>query len=210
MKKLAPFLLVFVAPFCVFFSSYLGGRDFISRGTGFLVSAIAMFLLPFLVSALIAALSAKSLTQRILAFIAPLVVQFVLIFAFVPPGASSEMMGIGHRFRNQFQIAEVRSCAASLLLKYQDGTLVTNLPATNAFPYTPLTEESILIADSELPADLRGKFRRVGITTTYDRVQIVFEVEPQEGIMFGECSDPEGFFHYELGEHLYAYRYQRP
>jgi hypothetical protein len=207
MKKFTSFLLVFVAPPCVFFSSYLGGRDFISRGTGFLVSGIAMFLLPFLVSALIATVSAKSLVQRILAFMATLVVQFVLIFAFVPPGARSEMIGVGHRLRNMFQAAEIQICAKSILQKRQAGLLDTNLVPPNLYP--PLTHATVFVAESELPTNLQGKFRCIGIEDSKSGPRVFFEVEPQIGIIYGKNSDGKGFFHYELAEDIYAYRYQR-
>jgi len=170
----------------------------------------AMFILPFFIAAVIAGLLANTWPRKMITFAAAVLIQFTLIFGFVSPGARSEMIGVGHRFRNQFQTTEVRSCAESILQKYQNGMLGTNSLPANVFLYPPFTEESIVVADSELPADLRGKFRCVGINTEYDRVRIIFEVEPQQGIIFGECSDPKGFFHFELGKDLYAYRYQRP
>ena len=207
-KRLGLFLLVFAAPLGDFSGFYLGGRGVIPKGIGFLVGAASILLVPFLVSGVIAFFNAKSRTSRIWSFSGTLVVQFIIVFVLVPPGAQSEMIGIGHRLRSRFKADEIEACAQSLLEKNQTRILATNTAAK--YPGPPFTSETAYIAASELPPNLQGKFGNVGIDTSQGSPRVIFEIEPQVGIVYGKNYNSVAFFYYKLGKNVYAYRYERP
>ena len=206
-KQFALFLLVFAAPLGDFLGFYLDGRGVIPEGTGFLIGAASMLLLPFLVSGVIVFFCAKSLTGRILGFAGTLVVQFTFVFALVPPGAQSEMIGIGHRLRSTFKANEIEACAQLLLRKNQVEALATN--TTPKHPIPPFTSETRYIADSELPPNLQGKFKNVGIDSSQKNLRVLFEILPHVGILYGKNYSSQAFFHYQFGTNVYAYRYER-
>src|SRR5262245_47985933 len=113
--------LLILAPLGHFLGSYLGGAGVLPLGSGFLLSAVSMFLLPWAVAALFFAVRG-SWPIRVLLFLGALVVQVVL-FTVIPAGATSEMMGIAHRFRREFPPDQMRDCATSLRQKQDEGTL---------------------------------------------------------------------------------------
>ena len=210
MKRVLPFLpLVCLSPLGYFLASYYDGAGILPRGSGFLISAACMFLLPWIVSAAFAALAKTTWAVRTALFICTLVAQPVLLFAFTPPSATSEMMGIAHRLRREFPPDEMRACAAGLREKERDGTLAAK-PAGKDRSFL-MSENAVLVEDSELPVSLRGRFQRVFIQPDHDsgERQVYFALDERTGIVCDSRKDVREFFVCSMGDGVQAYRYER-
>ena len=209
MRRALLFLpLLGLAPLGYFLGSYLDGAGVLPRGSGFLVSAASMLLLPWVVAALF-------LTVRITApirvsfYIGALVTQGVLLFSAVPAGATAEMMGIAHRFRREFPPDQMRACAASLRQKEHNGTLVVSHGDTgHSFL---MSEKAVLVGDSELPVLLRGRFERVFIQPDRDtgEQRVYFALDERRGIVCDSRTHVREFFVCSMADGVHAYRYQR-
>lgn len=208
MKKLLLSLLVLVAPTICFLVAYSGGRGILARESALFLGVGIMFMLPFLVSILLAWLGWKSWTGRLLAFVGATCVQFAIMFIVFPPMAEAEMFGIGHRLKHAFPPSELRRCADSLLRKHRLGTLATSDPADAFHP--AVGYETSIVAESELPEQLRGKFRCVGLKVWRADPQVIFEVEPQMGVICGTPTASKALRYRQIADGVFAYRYQRP
>jgi hypothetical protein len=208
MKKLLLSLLVLVAPTICFLVAYSGGRGLLARESALFLGVGIMFTLPFLVSIILAWLGWKSWTGRLLAFVGATCVQFAIMFIVFPPMAEAEMFGIGYRLKREFPPSELRRCAESLLQKHQQGTLSASKAGDGFHP--AFGYETVVVADSELPEKLRGRFRSVGVDVRQVGPRVIFEVEPQIGVICGTPTPSKALRHHQIADGVFAYRYQRP
>jgi hypothetical protein len=201
-------LLAF-APLVCFLGEYLDGLGILPAGFGFLPSIAGMFLLPWIVAVVISSIPRTKMLNRALLFATALVLQGVLMFTVVPPGAKSQMMGIAHRMRREFRIDELRECAAQIRQKFNDATLkVTPRDKNDNFI---VAQDAVVVSDIELPESLRGRFQRVFIqksAQTGDE-QVVFAVEKTKGIICDSRKNVHEFFVWSMADGVQAYRYQR-
>jgi hypothetical protein len=209
MRRALLFLpLLGLAPLGHFLGSYLDGAGLLPHGSGFFFSAASMFLLPWLIAALFLTVRV-AWPIRVSFFVGALVAQGVLMFTAVPAGASSEMMGIAHRFRRDFPPDQMQVCAASLRQKQHDGTLVVR---QRDIGHTFLmTEKATLVDDSDLPVLLRGRFERVFIQPDRDtgEQRVYFALDERRGIVCDSRKDVREFFVCSMADGVHAYRYQR-
>ena len=209
MRRALHFLpLLGLAPLGHFLGSYLDGAGVLPRGSGLLFSAASMFLLPWLVAALFLKVSV-AWPIRVSLFVGALVTQGILMFTVVPAGATSEMMGLAHRFRREFPPDQMRACAANLRQKEHDGTLVVRQGDTgHSFL---MSEKALLVEDSELPVLLRGRFQRVFIQPDRDtgEQRVYFALDTRSGIVCDTRKHVREFFICSMANGVHAYRYQR-
>jgi len=163
MKRYIKFLpLLCLAPLAHFFGFYLAGLGIIDAGLGMFIGAIGLYPL-ILAVALVFGFVAPSSSNfvRYSSCLGAIVAQFALL-PVLPGGAQAEVMGVAHRLKREFPIAQVRECANQLLEKYQARTLVS---ADKDSPQAELWSNSAFAVDSsELPASLRDRVRWVRIT----------------------------------------------
>jgi hypothetical protein len=200
--------LLALAPLGHFLGSFLDGAGVLPGGSGILVSAASMFLLPWAVAALFLTVRV-AWAIRVSLFIGALVAQGVLLFTVVPAGATSEMMGIAHRFRREFPPDQMRGCAASLRQKQQDGTLAFRQAGKDHVFL--MSETAVLVDDSELPMQLRGRFEHVFIQPDRDtgEQRVYFSLDEGTGIVCDSRTDVREFFVRSMADGVHAYRYQR-
>ncbi len=201
--------LLGLAPLAHFLAGYLEGAGILPSGVGLLLSAASMFVLPWVVSAWLALRPKITWAIRIPLFVCALVAQGVLLFTAVPPGATCEMMGTAHRLRRQFPPDQLRDCAEHLRQKRRDGSLT--LGDRGKDHSSPIPETDVVVADSELPVSLRGRFLRVFIRD--GRVpgdeQVFFALDERTGIVCDSRKQVREFFVCSMAEGVHAYRYQR-
>lgn len=210
MKRLLLCLsLLTIAPLACFLGDYLRGAGVLPEGYGFLASAVAMFVLPWLIACLCSILIKAKAPIRVLFFIVALVAQGVLLFTAVPPGATCEMMGIAHRFRGEFSPDKLRGCADNLRQKFRDGTL--SVRPCGKDEYFLVGPSAVVVSDSELPSSLRGRFKRVFIQKPQGagEEQVVFALGAGTGVICNGRKDDRGFFVCSMADGVEAYRYQR-
>jgi hypothetical protein len=143
-----------------FLGFYLDGAG-VTGGLGFFASAFAMFILPWVMALLCSCILKARFWIRVLFYLPALVIQFVLLFTVVPPGATSETMGMAHRLRREFPPDELRTCADDLRRKFHGGTLA--IKAKSQDDKYMVEPSAVAVADSELPNSLQGHFQRVSI-----------------------------------------------
>jgi len=202
--------LLALAPLGYFLGSYLDSAGVLPGGVGILISAGSMFILPWLVSGLFVVLPKTSWSIRRALVLCALLVQGFLLFTVVPAGATSETMGFAHRLRQEFPPSQLRDCAAHLRQKRRDGTLT--LADKAKIPSFLMSETAVIVADSELPVSLRGRFQRVFIQqdrATNDE-QVFFALDGNTGIICDSRTHVRGFLVCSMAEGVHAYRYQRP
>ena len=210
MKRTSLFLpLLGLAPLGYFFASYLDGAGILPRGSGFLVSAFCMFVLPWAVSAGLAVRARTTRPFRILLFISTLVAQPILLLALVPPAATSEMRGIAHRLRREFPPDQLRDCADQLRHQFHAGTLAVGVRGKD--DHFIVAADAVVVADADLPVSLRGRFQRVFIqkASAISDEQVVFALEEQRGIICDSRKDVHEFFICSMADGVHAYRYER-
>jgi hypothetical protein len=199
--------LIGLAPLGTFLGEYLDGAGVLAHGTGFPISAGSMFVLPWLVAALFT-LAKVAAPIRVLLFVGALVTQGVLMFTFVPPGVTSEMMGIARHMRREFQPEQMRACAVNLRQKAHDGTLVIRQGAKGES--VSMSQSAVIIDDSELPVNLRGRFELVFIQPDRDgSEQVCFSLDEGTGILCDSRKHVREFFVCSMAEGVHAYRYLR-
>jgi hypothetical protein len=212
MKRCLLFLpLLGLAPLCNFLGNYLGGAGILPGGFALLVSAVSMFILPWLVAAIFAAVPKTAWITRIALFICAMLIQACLQFGIVPAGATCEMMGFAHKLRGEFSPDQLRSCAEHLWQKRRDGTLTLGDGAKDRIPL--LLDSAMVVADSELPDALRGRFRRVLIqkdpSTGDEQVIFVLNEQMHTGIICDGRPYVREFFVCSMAEGVHTYHYQR-
>ncbi|HTB85681.1 MAG TPA: hypothetical protein VK742_18695 [Candidatus Sulfotelmatobacter sp.] len=201
--------LLVIAPLVNFLGNYLGGAGILPAGFGFLAGASSMFLLPWAAAFLFSAILKAKPSIRVLFFAAAMVLQGVLLFTIVPPGATCEMMGIAHRLGHEFSVDELRNCAMHFRQKFHDGTLkVGPLDKDN---YFIVAQDAEVVSDTELPDSLRGRFQRVFIqkSPVTGEVQVVFSIGSTTGIVCDSRTHVREFFVCSMADGVQAYRYQR-
>jgi hypothetical protein len=169
---------------------------------------LSMLLLPWVVAALFF-MARVAWPIRVSLFIGALVAQGVLMFTVVPAGATSEMMGIAHRLRREFPPDQMRTCATSVRQKKHNGTLVVRqTEKDNSFLMSPM---AVLVDDSELPIELRGRFQRVFIEPDHDtgEQRVYFALDERTGIVCDSRKGVREFFVCSMADGVHAYRYQR-
>ena len=132
-----------------------------------------------------------------------------MIVCAVPPGAQIEMLGIAHHLKRNFPVPVVSECASNLVQRFNNGTLVTNTMPP-ALLYSPVTDAAAVVAESELPQALKGRFRCVAVCTNYGNTEVFFESDPYIGIVCPRAEFGKTVFYYKLADGVYAYHYQRP
>ncbi|MEY4386859.1 MAG: hypothetical protein RLY20_2142 [Verrucomicrobiota bacterium] len=207
MRRRPLLLLALLGPGGFAASSYLDGLGLISQMWAFMLSLGWLFCGIPALSAMLALLYSKSWGQRMLIFSGLLFFQVGIVFFVLPPGAYIEMVGISHRL-GRYPARQLGSCAQTLMQRYNEGALATNSTSLQLYP--PFRNCAAIAAESELPSELRGRFRCVGIGASYDDLAVYFEVEPQIGIVCTKRSIKNDAFHRRLGDGVYAYHYQRP
>ena len=200
-------LLAF-APLGHFLGEYLDGAGVLPHGTGFLVSAASMFLLPWVVAALFLSVRV-AWPIRVALLISALVAQGVLLFTVVPAGATSEMMGIAQRFRREYPPEQMRACAVTLVQKQHDRTLLIR-PGDAGHSFL-MSDKAILVDDSELPGLLRGRFERVFIRPDGDtgELRVYFALDERRGVVCDSRKRVRECFVFSMAEGVHAYRYER-
>jgi len=201
--------LLALAPLGHFLGFYLAGPGVLPFNISFLVSAMSMFILPWAVSAIFAAVPKTPWVIRITLFICAMLVQGLLFVKVAPAGAASEMMGIAHRLRGAFPPNQLHDCAEHLRQKRRDGTLA--LGDKDSDRYFPMSESAVVVPDSELPVSLRGRFQRVFIQRDHDTgdEQVWFALDGRSGIVCDSRKQVHDFFLWSMADGVHAYRYQR-
>ena len=201
--------LLALSPLGYFGASYLDGTGALPGGSGFLVSAVCMFILPWAVSALFVVVAKTRPPLRVVIFISTLVAQPALLFAFTPPAATSEMMGIAHRLGLQFSARQLYDCADQLRSRFQAGTLPTSKRGKE--DHFMVAQDAAVVPDTELPVSLRGRFQKVFIqkAPTTGGWQVIFALGPDRGIVCDSRTVVHEFFTYSIADGVHAYRYQR-
>lgn len=192
-------LLLGVAPVGSFLASYLSGAGALSEGTGLVLGAGFMLGLPWLISALFAAVAKVTWPIRVAIFVGTLAVQGGLIWA-LPPGATAQTMGFAHTVGRTLSSDDLRQCAARLRQQQQAGTLAQTS-----------TSDGPVVDQADLPPSLRGRFVRVYLqsSTHPGGQQVVFELSRQTGIICDDRKSVSDFFTHSMAEGVHAYRYQR-
>jgi hypothetical protein len=208
MKRCLPLLpLLALAPLGDFLGAYLEGWGF---SVGLFIGGASMFILPWIVSAVLGLACSNSCGGRTLAFAGSFVLQFVLLFTVVPPGAESEMIGIAHRLKREFSAGELRACADQLRAKYRAGDLVGKKGIVSIAEVS-VENDPLIVDDLELPASLRGQFRAVvvqKVKTTGD-IEVWFSLGNGRGIVCNGNKYESGFFTYSIADGVHAYRHMR-
>jgi hypothetical protein len=201
--------LLTLAPLGAFLGEFLAGFGLLPYGVGFVASAASMLILPWMVAALFLTLPRMKIVFSGLLFVGALAFQSLLLYALVPPGATSEMMGLAHRFRWEFSVDDLRSVADQLRSRFESGTL--EVSEGGAEDYYLANESAKRIPDAELPDSLRGRFQRVFIhqDPIKQEIQILFALDRIRGIVCDNRRVAHGFFEYSMAEGVHAYRYQR-
>jgi hypothetical protein len=200
--------LLGLAPLGHFLGPYLDGAGLLPRGSGFFVGLASMLLLPWLIATLFLTVRAARLI-RVLLFIAALMVQGILLFTLSSAPVISEMMGIAHRLRREFPPDQMQTCATSLRQKEHDGTLVVR--QRDKDKYILMSEDAVLVDDSELPAPLRGRFKHVFIQSdpVGGEQRVYFSLDERSGIVCDSRKRVREFFVCSMADGVHAYRYQR-
>ena len=209
MRRFLLFLpLLALAPAGYFLGFYLDGVGVLG-GYGMLASSASLFLLPWAVAALFLTIRAAR-PIRIALFVSALVAQGILVFKFDPPGATVETMGFAHRLRREFPFDQMRTCAASLVRKQQDRTLVVR---RGKIRHSWMTAgNAVLVDDSELPVSLRGRFDSVVIQQDQDtgEARVYFALDGRRGIVCDSRKQVRDFYVCSMADGVHAYRFQRP
>lgn len=208
MRRAIQFLpLLALAPLGDFLGFYLEGAGLLQPSTGFLISISSALLLPWAVAALFATARA-TWRVRLLLFIGALVVQGVLLFTIVPPGAISEMMGTAHRLRRAFPPDQMRACAATLRQKQKERALL--VAQGDKVRDSLMSDKAVLVDDSELPALLRGRFDHVFIQPDEHtgEQQVYFCLNNRTGVLCDGRKHVREFFVCSMADGVHAYRYQ--
>lgn len=206
MKRYALLFLALLGPGCFAACFYLDGLGVFPQMGGFMLALGCLFCGVPVFSALLAFLCSKSWSQRTLIFSGLLVLQVGLVFFVLPPGAHIEMVGISHRLRQQ-PIQQLHDCSLALAQRFDERSLATN--ATPPELYPPFWHCAAIVAESELPQELRGRFRCVGLSTDSGDIAVYFECEPQIGIVCTERAFKNDASHRQIADNVYAYHYQR-
>jgi hypothetical protein len=210
MKSPLSFLpLLALSPLGYFLGEYLDGAGVLPRGTGLLVSGFCALILPWPVAAAFALNARTRWAMRLALFICALLFQPFLLFTFMPPGVTSEMMGIAHRFRNEFSCDQLRDCSTRIRQKFHDGELKVSSRDTD--DHFIVAQDALVISDTELPESLRGRFQRVFIqkSPVTGEVQVVFALGSATGIICDSRTHVHEFFVCSMADGVHAYRYQR-
>ena len=208
MRRPGLLALTFLAPLCFVLCFYLQGYGVLPSLWGFTLAIAVLFIGTPVVSVVVVLLCFESALARVGAFFGLLFVQ-VVIFCVVPPGAQIEMLGIAHHLKRNFPVPVVSECAISLVQRFNNGTLMTST-MPSALLYSPINHPAAVVAESELPQILRGKFRCVTVCTNRGNTEVFFEYEPHIGIVCTPAEFSKTVFHRKLADGIYAYHYQRP
>ncbi len=198
-----------LAPLGQFLGMYLQGAGILPGAVGSMVIVGSMLVLPLGVAAWFAAAPKSKLWVHLARFYAALALPWCLTFAFLPPGAICEMMGISHRLSQEFSSDELRECAAHLRQKRHNGTLI--LVDHKGVSFFPMSESALLVADSDLPESLRGRFHCVFIQEDQKIMgeQVFFALGKYNGIVCDGRKYVRELFICSMADGVHAYRYER-
>lgn len=205
--------LLCFSPIGNFLGSYLEGAEMLSKKLAFYISAISLFILPFVVSFLLIFIIKAKWFVRVLLFGCFLIAQFFLQFM-VPAGATAEMMGIAYHLGQEFQPNLIRECADQLRQKKIAHTLKVIPRGT----YTDclIDQNAQFVDESELPNALHGRFVRVYIRPSFTAQDykssddvVVFALDWNKGIYCNDRKYMSCFNVYSIADGVHAYRFQR-
>jgi hypothetical protein len=209
----SPLLVLAPAGWCLGY--YVEGTGLLPYHFGTLVSAASLVFLPWVISAVFLLMPKVKWAIRIPSFVCALVVQCMSLVAVqnVPP-PNSTMRGISHRLRREFssaQLREIRDCADHLRQKFHDGTLAVSAPHKDDYGYCGLTESAVVVADTELPAALRGRFSRVFIQKMREtgKEQVVFALGQTKGILCDLRKEVHDTSADSMADGVHAYQCER-
>jgi|GEM_PF-6813839 len=204
--KFTPLFLL--APLGYYFGPYLGGAGCFSEGVGFLISAISMFVVPFMVAAIFFFLHKTKWYFRIPVFMTVIILQFGLIFL-GPAAATSETMGLAHRMKRDYSIAQIQECANQIRQKRRDGTL--KLKDQIPGPTSYLLNNRAVVDESELLPSLQGRFEVVLVSgkTNPDKDEVIFLVHGMEGLLCDPKPIQNSYTVYFVAPGIYAFRWER-
>jgi hypothetical protein len=134
-------------PLGTFLGPYLMGYGVLRFETGGPIYAFSVLLLPFGVSTLFAALPRASLLARGAWFLGTLLVQFLVIFTIVPDLGHSQVIGIAHRYRAEYPLADLQACADTLRKKHASNPAGDSLGEDAAAGEPP----PVTLSEAELP-----------------------------------------------------------
>lgn len=207
MKKLIYFFpLLGVSALGHFLLPYWQGRGFVSQQWA-LLDDFAILLLPFILAGLFAIIAGTSAWKRMALYVVTLMVQYVFLFTLVPGAARSEMIGLAERYRKEFPVNELRTCADKILKMHADGTLVlTNFADNKSF-----LRQNVVV-NPPLPIELAKTFQAVRFSQADESrgTAIYFDLDPQRGIMCTTNRYENDFGCQSMGNGVYAFRYMRP
>jgi hypothetical protein len=201
--------LLTLAPMGYFLAPYLEGLGVLPPGYGFILGAFSMFIVLGMASIAFAFIQKAKPIVRVLIFVCVFIAQGIFIFNFIPPGATSEMMGIAQRLRHEFSTDQLRDCAKQLQQRLHAGTLKVQTRAKDDdFTVEP---SALVVDDTELPTILRGRFQRIFIQTNslLGIEQVVFALGDERGIFCDNRKNVHEFFVCSMADGVHAYRYQR-
>jgi hypothetical protein len=188
MKRILPCIpLLGLAPLGYFLGSYLSGLGTISWWTGYVIASLGMFVVPLLVSSVFVICCKTGWIGRTILFIVVLFIQESIFLCPVVPGrATAELMGIAHRLQREFPPDQLRDCADRLRTQFHAGTLKRGKEGDGG-NYFPADDSAVEVADTELPASLRGRFQRVFILTdpAISNELVIFAFDHETGIVSG-------------------------
>jgi hypothetical protein len=203
--------LLGLAPLPHFLGFYLAGRGIIDGGLGMFIGTIGLWPVILGVGVVFGFVApSTSNFVRYFSCMGAVIAQLVLLSAF-PGGARAEVMGVAHRLKREFPIAQVRDCASHLLEKYRARTLAS---ANKEEPRNDLWSDSVFLVDSsELPAELRGRFRRVEIwrvESAFSRdLQVFFLIDWERSIVCASRPSLNDAYLHSIEKGIYAYHKQR-
>jgi hypothetical protein len=161
----------------------------------FLTFGVFVLLLPWPLAVLISTKIATGRVQRAAVFLLSLLLMFFTWWICGPP-AKLYLIGRAHGLAHQFPIEQVRQTGEELLRKHEAGTLRTVPPPRPRLP-------GVFVDQSELPADLRGKFFYVAID---DSITVFFAFSIRSGILVGSPGQRLSSDLYPIQPGVYAYQ----
>jgi hypothetical protein len=196
-----------VAPVGYFLSFYCWGYGYQLGGAFGLICLLTgtacAFPLPlFVATTLTSRWRRTARGSTIWLFVALVVGRYCLLFGIAPPGVTSRTMGLAVRLRREYSAQQIRDCADAIRRRLNDGTLATD--ANDRFRPNLLPDDYAIVAKTELPPSLRGRFKRVYIIRCGNE-DVVFAVDDKCGLVCDgtrKALDPGLCY---IGDHVHAY-----
>jgi hypothetical protein len=204
MKKRYSILALIIVPALAYsISLYFEGR-FDLQGSGRFLAIFSMLVLPIFITAVIARVAIRSVWLILATFFFQVWLCGSVSYTF------PELRGFAHRVNAQYSSNALRSAARDIIAAHMSGDLSYRTPAVEEDPR--LFRNSLLIADSELPAELQDHFAFVDLLQygTNNRVTIQFAVDQYRGILFDPANEQTEEVSTSETADLHVYQLTRP